>query len=41
MVEDSLYARALEREMLPEEAQRDVVSTDGTLTRLGTFSYDV
>ena len=39
MVENSLYARALEREMLPEEAERDVVSTDGTLARLGAFSY--
>lgn len=38
MIEDSLYSRALEREMLPKEAQRDVVSANGTFTRLGAFS---
>ena len=39
MVEDGLHTRALEREMLPEEAERDVVTANGTLARLRAFGY--
>lgn len=40
VVDNGLHACALEREMLPEEAERDVVSANGALTRLGAFSYN-
>lgn len=38
VVEDGLHASALERVVLPEEADRDVVSADRTFARLRAFS---
>jgi hypothetical protein len=35
-----LHARALESEMLPEEAERGVVSASGAFACLGPFSYN-